>query len=198
MDIETLFSGTRWEIITLLSKQPLSPNEIAQELNTTPANISQQLRLLELGNLIKSEKTKNSEKGKPRIVYSLASDLSYLILASDNFAQKKLLHVMPYHNFMLNSWFIDDIETHETLGKLYFRIEPYLKEILAVFAIQSRKELEVLIVCENQKILSKTLSDEKKVKLTIVGESELKNYSGKQMIALYNPNKLARANKGVR
>ncbi|MEM2139161.1 MAG: ArsR family transcriptional regulator [Candidatus Woesearchaeota archaeon] len=78
MEFETLFSSTRWEILKTLSEKKLSPIELADKLKTTSANISQQLRLLELAGLIKSEKLSNSDKGKPRIVYSLAGDFSFI------------------------------------------------------------------------------------------------------------------------
>ena len=65
--------------------------ELASSLNTTSANISQQLRLLELGGLVKSEKTSNVDKGKPRVIYSLAGDNAYLIYAGQDFANKKLV-----------------------------------------------------------------------------------------------------------
>ena len=55
MEIESLFSSTRWEILELLSKEKLSPIELSLKINTTSANISQQLRLLELAGLVKSE-----------------------------------------------------------------------------------------------------------------------------------------------
>ena len=65
--------------------------ELASALNTTSANISQQLRLLELASLVKSEKTSNVDKGKPRVIYSLAGESAYLIYTGQNFAEKKLV-----------------------------------------------------------------------------------------------------------
>ena len=62
MDLETLLTNTKWEIIELLSKESLSPLELSKKLNTTIANISQQLRLLETANLIKKQKTRSEER----------------------------------------------------------------------------------------------------------------------------------------
>ena len=89
MEIESLFSSTRWEIIKALARDKLSPMELAVKTKTTSANISQQLRLLELAGLVRSEKTSNVERGKPRVVYMLAGDMAFLILSSPNFASKK-------------------------------------------------------------------------------------------------------------
>ena len=56
MEVETLLTGTKWQIIEQLAKKKQSPLELAEKLNTTIANISQQLRLLELSNLVKKKK----------------------------------------------------------------------------------------------------------------------------------------------
>lgn len=175
-----MFSGTRWNILKLLSEAELSPIEIAQLLDTTPANISQQLRLLELGGLVKSEKTRNVEKGKPRIVYSLSSNLSYLILASNNYAEKKQLPLSPYHSFVLRGWFLNNEEHHEAVNMLYWQIKPYLKEIEKVAATTTKKELEVIISAKNPEKLKKLTDAKSEIKLKIMSSEEFRNLSAKK------------------
>ena len=91
MDIETLLTGSKWEIIQSLSKESLSPLELAKRLNTTIANISQQLRLLQAANLIKKQKTGHAAKGKPRTLFSLAEDYALIIVFTKGFTEKKLV-----------------------------------------------------------------------------------------------------------
>ena len=91
MDIATLLTGTKWEIIELLAKQPLSPSELAGKLNTTIANISQQLRLLQTAGLVKREKTSTAKPGKPRVLFSIADDYCLITFFSEGFAKKKLV-----------------------------------------------------------------------------------------------------------
>ncbi len=86
-----LFSSTKWEILSLIAKQPKSPLEIAEILNTSMANISQQLRLLEFAGLVKSERVPNREKGKPRKLYSLINEVAYLVVLSKGRQEKKLI-----------------------------------------------------------------------------------------------------------
>ena len=93
MELETLLTGTKWEILELLSKEKLSPLDLANKLNTTIANISQQLRLLETANLIKKEKTGQIKPGKPRTLYSLAEDYAFITILSKGLAKKKLIKI---------------------------------------------------------------------------------------------------------
>jgi len=101
MDVETLLTGTKWEIIELLSKEKLSPSELGKELNTTIANISQQLRLLQTAGLIKKEKTGYGKPGKPRVLFSLSDDYALILVFSKGFAEKKLVRVSNKQKEML-------------------------------------------------------------------------------------------------
>ena len=93
MEIETLLVGTKWEIIELLSQKPYSPSELAKKLNTTIANISQQLRLLQTADLITKQKTKTNKPGKPRMLFSLSNNYALITIMSKNFAKKKLIKI---------------------------------------------------------------------------------------------------------
>jgi DNA-binding transcriptional regulator GbsR (MarR family) len=93
MELETLLTGSKWQIIKQLTKNKQSPLELAEKLNTTIANISQQLRLLELGNIVKKEKTGAAGIGKPRTLFSLKQEFVYIIIASDKKAEKKLIEL---------------------------------------------------------------------------------------------------------
>lgn len=179
MEIESLFSSTRWEILRALSKVSLSPMELASVLNTTSANISQQLRLLELAGLVKSEKTSNVNKGKPRVIYSIFENNAYLILAAKNFAQKKLLKINNYHNFILKSWFLDNQDHHKLVSELYTQMEPSLKTTEVVAVKNSGGDLKVYVVG------AKFKCNLPKVRIEFVTTSELSKKS--DMVILYDP-----------
>ena len=51
MDQETLYTATKWDILKLLEGQQLSPIEISKIAGSSLANVSQQLRLLEMAGL---------------------------------------------------------------------------------------------------------------------------------------------------
>jgi DNA-binding transcriptional regulator GbsR (MarR family) len=101
MDLETLLTGTKWEIIELLSKESLSPLELARRLNTTIANISQQLRLLQTADLIKKKRTGSGKPGKPRMLFSLSDDYALILVFSKGYAKKKLVRISDKQKQML-------------------------------------------------------------------------------------------------
>lgn len=180
METETLFSSTRWEIISTLSQKRLSPIELAAHLKTTSANISQQLRLLELAGLVKSEKTSNTDKGKPRVVYSLVGDNSYLVLTGTNFAKKKMFPLDPYHNFMLKSFFLENPDHHVVMAELYFKIKDVLQNI-DVLAAESGSALTVYVLSKKQ-----VKVEIEKVRIKQVDIEELKKRSG--LVIMHDPN----------
>ena len=92
MDQETLFTGSKWDILKLLEGKEMSPIELAKESGTSMANISQQLRFLEMAGIVKSKRISNRDKGQPRIMYSLTGENSFLIMVTPGFVEKKTNH----------------------------------------------------------------------------------------------------------
>src|SRR3989344_7343405 len=125
MEMESMFTEQKWNILRELSSEKASPLQLAEKLNTTMANISQQLRLLEASNLVKKEKIKNRDKGKPRTLFSLTHDHAYIIPTMSNFAEKKLLKVEDHHRIILKIWFLVNPDLHSPLEKIYWKIEPH-------------------------------------------------------------------------
>lgn len=80
--IETELSGSKWMILKALTKEPLSPKQVAQKLGTTIANSSQQLKLLEAYGYVKKVKVDRGkgarQKKDVRILYSLNKNKSWL------------------------------------------------------------------------------------------------------------------------
>ena len=101
MGLETLLTGTKWDIIELLSQQSMSPLELAEKLNTTIANISQQIRLLQTADLVETKKTRTSKPGKPRKLFSLSSDYAFVSIFSKGYAEKKLIKISEKQKQML-------------------------------------------------------------------------------------------------
>jgi len=104
MDLETLLTGIKWEIIEEISKNPCSPSELAKKLNTTVANISQQLRLLQTAGLTKRKKISQLKPGKPRTQFSLADDFAVVIVAAPGLTRKKLIRLDAEQKKTLKKW----------------------------------------------------------------------------------------------
>ncbi len=151
MDFESMFGNTKWEILTALSQKKQSPLELATKLNTTIANISQQLRLLEAAGLVKTEKTRSAEKGKPRILYSIARDFVFVISLQEGGAGKRLINADTHHSIISRIWQIKNSDIHYEVEKAFWKIESMMDDITAMafdeisntLHIESKKEKKV-------------------------------------------------------
>src|SRR3989338_3360904 len=102
MKMKSMLKEQKWNILRELSSEKASPLQLAEKLNTTMANISQQLRLLEATNLVKKEKIRNRDRGKPRTLFSLNDDCAYIALAARGFAGKMLLKTTDHQKIILS------------------------------------------------------------------------------------------------
>jgi len=148
MDVTEILNGTKWEILSTISQERASPLEIAKSYNTTIANISQQLRLLEAFGLVKKEKIPNRDKGKPRTLFSLKQDLAYIIPITKNFTKRKLLELTKHQKIILKIWFMENPEIRYIVEKAFWKIEPHLKSISSIFISLAGKNPEIIIVTE--------------------------------------------------
>jgi DNA-binding transcriptional regulator GbsR (MarR family) len=156
MELELMFSDQKWNILKCLSEGKYSPIQLAEKLNTTMANISQQMRLLEAANLVKKEKIKNRDKGKPRALFSLSDEFAYMIPTMKGFAQKKLIKVNDHQKIMLKIWFIEDASVQNAIERAYLKLKPWLKDI-KMMVISGQKEL--IVVSDNPEHIKKLSSD---------------------------------------
>ncbi|MFH1850068.1 MAG: winged helix-turn-helix domain-containing protein [archaeon] len=128
MELETLFAEQKWNILRQISETKSSPLQLAEKLDTSLANISQQLRLLEMANLLKTERVQNRDKGKPRKVFSLSDNFGYIIAVTDGFADKRLMHLTQHHRAILRIWFMENTQLHEPAQKTYWNLVPFLAD----------------------------------------------------------------------
>jgi predicted transcriptional regulator len=149
MELETLFTASKWDILQHLAEQPYSPLELSERSSTSLANISQQLRLLEMAGLVTSERVPNRDRGLPRIKYRLASDQGYFIATANEFVEKKLFKLTTYNKAILRIWFYDDPSTRLVLEKAFWRIEPLLKKVHKLGVLQvSGTRLKLCVVSD--------------------------------------------------
>lgn len=104
MNIDGLFSGSKWKIIEYISKKPSTLQNIATELGTSIANISQQIRFLEFADIIKRKRIQKNIAGKPESTFYLSNDFTYIIHASKDFCKKDFLNPDAFQSLMLYSW----------------------------------------------------------------------------------------------
>lgn len=129
METEQLFTAAKWMILEALSKKNQSPLELSMYVNTSLANISQSLRMLELAGIVVSKRIPNRDKGLPRIVYSLKTDFAFPIIIAKNSARKELMEISKHRKAIMNSWYYPNKKYQAAIEKFLWEIEPQITEI---------------------------------------------------------------------
>ena len=195
MEMDSLFSSSKWDIIKELATEKFSPLELAQRSNTTIANVSQQLRLLEVSGLLKKEKVPNRDKGKPRTLYSMSNNYAYLVSAMNDFADKRLLELTDYHKIILKIWFLEDKNLHYYLEKFYWKIEPYLGKMRALAIKTNNGKIDVFIVTHHEElkkklsnvVIANNKDESKEFIIKFYTDEQIKKISLNNISVLYDP-----------
>jgi predicted transcriptional regulator len=125
--MDALLTASKWEILSILSVNPSAPLEIAKTLQTSIANVSQQLRLLEAAGLIVRKKIPNSQAGKPRALYSITEEFCLISVVTQGFAQRSHITLSANQAFVSRSFLYD--EAGLALIKWFFSLETIPKRI---------------------------------------------------------------------
>jgi predicted transcriptional regulator len=189
MEQETLFTSSKWDILKCLEAGKKSPIDLAKETNTSVANISQQLRLLELAGFVKSERISNRDKGLPRILYSIAENNSYIVAASHGFVNKKFLKLQEYQKCTLRIWFLDNPNLQRYVERFFWMVEKNLEKI-DIIAMDAKdfSNVKVNILTSNadlkklKDILVEGQFGNVKFSLNFVKDSDIKKLSSNYII----------------
>jgi hypothetical protein len=198
MELESLFSTSKWIILKLLSAGSKSPLELAQLSQTSLANVSQQLRLLELGGFVVRKRISNRDKGKPRILYSLRGDYAFVIVGMEGFAAKKALSLSAIQKSMLRIWFLENKEIQYFLERIVWTLEPDLEKIkLIQYNPQSVLDIDLRIISDSSEfkkhLKEYTIAHNgivKKIKFTFIKDSSSDLYTiydGEAQLKKNNP-----------
>jgi len=127
MELESIFTDSKWRIITELSHNSLSPTNLAKKTGTSLPNISTQLKLLEALDFVEKNKLNNVGKGNPRKIYSLKKEFAYVIVGTKNAVGKRMIKLNSDSKFFFSSLLISEQKAGYLLVKLFFVIFFYLK-----------------------------------------------------------------------
>ena len=191
MEQETLYTSSKWDILKALELGSKSPIDLAKEANTSLANVSQQLRLLELAGIVKSERIPNRDKGQPRIMYSLSGNNSYILVTSPEFVAKKNILLQKHQFELMKIWFCDDSSLHYYFEKFYWENEEKFSKIkIFAFDYTDSQNIKVLF---NEDPAEKKMQKEVKIsgpqgekKFTLVAVKSLANLKEGKYIVLRN------------
>jgi predicted transcriptional regulator len=209
MEQETLFTASKWDILKMLSSGPKSPLQLSKLSNTSVANISQQLRLLEMAGLVQSKRISNRDKGQPRQLYSLVGNHSFLIASTADFVDKKLLKLSDYNKIILKIWFIENAHVHYYLEKAFWTLDNFMPQIQGLFVDKKTYSSDpiVLTIVSDSPAVKKELKkisvkNSEGMQKTIVFNVKTKQEFSKSstseissLYAIYDPQNLARPDK---
>ncbi|GIU70375.1 MAG: hypothetical protein KatS3mg002_1611 [Candidatus Woesearchaeota archaeon] len=148
-EILEILNDTKWEILKEISKRETSATELAEKLDTSISNITQQLKILEAYEIIKRRKIKEKNIGKPRTVYSIKNEIIYAIILKNNKAEKKIFKIDAVSGLIFNTLFITGTEDAFFILKFMLKHEEILKRCKAIGFIKSTKEnVELFILTD--------------------------------------------------
>ncbi|MFH1801964.1 MAG: winged helix-turn-helix domain-containing protein [archaeon] len=181
MNYDMFFSSPRWTILDFIAQEPSSPVEISKHIGTSVSYVSQQLKLLEAAGLVVKEKTGSAEKGKPRLVYSIAREILQLSGLMKGMPVKKHVALDEHHKTILRIWALENESLHYQIEKLYWKLEEDLKDVGGIFVEGSG---DVLVVSDSKK--ARSLAEKVDgLKVKFVSESELRK--SENLHAIYDP-----------
>jgi DNA-binding transcriptional ArsR family regulator len=154
MDYDTFFSSQRWAILDIIARKPSSPVEISEKLGTSVSYVSQQLKLLEAASLVVKTRTGAADKGKPRMLFSIAKEIAHVALLVKGQPEKKKMVLDDHHKIILNIWMLEK-KYHRFLERLYWKVEEDLADVGGIYFDSSLDKGKVILVCENKKVLSR-------------------------------------------
>lgn len=152
MEFDDFLTQPKWQILELIATKPTSPVVISEEIGTSVAYVSQQLKLLEAAGIIKKERTKAFGKGKPRLVYSISHDLFHITALVNKTPSKKKIIPSNHQKIVLRIWMLENKELTYLSEKLFWRIEPFLEEIENI-SIDTKKS-KVIIISKSKELKS--------------------------------------------
>ncbi len=149
----SLFQGSKWELLQLIAEKPRDASELAKLKNTSLANITQQLKLLEAAGIIVSsvapkDKTKSRTRGKPKKVYRLNGSRALIMALTPLFSSKAIIKPTPFEAALLRVMLMNSSKKEEIIEKL-LQLYKYMKDIELIalkndnLLIKSKREIKV-------------------------------------------------------
>ncbi|MFH1916369.1 MAG: winged helix-turn-helix domain-containing protein [Nanoarchaeota archaeon] len=191
MNQEMLFTATKWDILSILSKEGKSPIQIAKIAKTSVANVSQQLRLLEMAGLVASVRVPNRDRGQPRLVYSLVKSTAMIILLEPHHAEKKQITLNAKRSAVIKILLLDDEAKSDQLFRMFMSFEDDLDRIKALYADFSNQTL--YIVSDDDRVKKKHLAasvQKKSFKCQFVSAHDAQSRMKGDFFVLYDPSHL--------
>lgn len=204
MDAQDLVIGIRWDILKLIAEQPRSGAELAKAISTSPANVSQHLKLLELAGLIVKERVNGKSNH-----YRLSQEAVLLTYLGTKPARETIvLDLLSSLEFRL---YLDKKPRSKYVRRFLVQYEELVKGFLAFGTIKETDDIQLLVLAEDVKPLRKEYANipigDRKIIIWSHTPEELKEGLNKKEVyftemlkhltVLYDPKGIMTAIKGA-
>ena len=175
MELDSLFTEQKWQILQRLGIEKLSPLQLAEKTSTTISNVSQQLKLLEAANIVKKQKIPNRDRGKPRALFSLTNNFAYIVTISNGFVEKRLFPLEEPKKALLRIWFLENDEIKDSLEKIHRKLLVNFDKLQFMAVNTARKEL-IIVGTGISREWAARLNSYPPVNVRILSKTDAENY----------------------
>jgi predicted transcriptional regulator len=167
MDVDLLTAKAKWAVLEKIAKSESSPLEVAKELNTSAANISTQLRYLELADIVKKRRVSNAQAGKPRMLYSLKKNVMLVMAASQNLHMRQIVEMDAQKETILRIWLLAK-SVQAPLTKLYITQSALFSEENTIYYLDHTvNDITIYVQTPKQKPTHTITVEDKEKQITI-------------------------------
>ncbi|MBN2368329.1 winged helix-turn-helix transcriptional regulator [Candidatus Woesearchaeota archaeon] len=150
MEIETLFTDSKWRILSELFQKSLSPTELAEKTGTSTANVSTQMRLLEALGYVREEKVADYKKGDARKRFMLDRQFAYVTFRSRCAIGKRMFTLDDELSPIFNVIMINNPDMSFIMLKILCQNEELLQDAVAYGYIGLKNDvIELLVIHED-------------------------------------------------
>jgi DNA-binding transcriptional ArsR family regulator len=148
MDAHDLVTGVRWDILQRIAKTPATGAELAAALGTTPANVSQHLKLLELVGLV----TKERVNGKS-MHYKVEHPTVLLTMLSDD--PKRMVVVLDPLMQLELKLLCEKTKKSQYLRRFIAQHEELVRTFTAFGLVRDTEDIQLFVIADDVKHLRK-------------------------------------------
>lgn len=142
MVFEQLLTGSRWEILQELARTPKSTSQLAKALSTSQANVSQQLKQLELAGLVTRKRSKSQ---RVHYKYEITKDILQYFYVSQQGVTKKTFTDKPLEMFIAAL----TIHDHSVPLLTFILSRPELTSRFTAIGVLKRPRPELFVIADS-------------------------------------------------
>ncbi len=172
---EEIYTNNKWILLQFIAEEPQTPSALALKTHTSISHVVQQLKLLEAYNIVTCErerlpepglKTSISTKspgrssGKPKNIYTLATQAIYMTILRKGLAQKKTIKLDTHNTLLFTTIATTNSEDTFFILKFMMTYEELIKKTKAIgFLKSTRESIELFIISDHLEELRSKFSN---------------------------------------